>query len=89
MENIIEIIPDNLESWTKEAIENGQLWNAINDRIYSLEFALKDVLESFDAIPCDCGGSSMCPICAAIFILQNPGKEKELYDFGDKDEENP
>jgi len=42
MEKIIEIIPDNLPEWAVEAMENGQLFKTMLERIRELESKMCD-----------------------------------------------
>lgn len=37
MTNITEIIPDDMPTWAREAMEDGQLWNRVFARIDKLQ----------------------------------------------------
>jgi hypothetical protein len=43
MEKIIEIIPDDMPDWAAEAMEKGQLWTTVFERIKKLEHNIEGV----------------------------------------------
>ena len=44
-----------------------------------LRGVLIDVLEAFNALPCDCGGSSMCVVCNASKALAEEDGNHENF----------
>ena len=40
MEQITEIIPDDIPKWARDAMDKGQLWNAVFSRLSRLETAM-------------------------------------------------
>jgi len=42
---IVEMIPDNMPEWMKEAMDDGQLFNRVIKRVALLESALQEIIE--------------------------------------------